>query len=229
MHRPERSSVKETAVALPRFHTLRRSLGASILAAAAAALLSGCCSYFYYDCAPQQPAFYTAYFGAGTFLSARDAAEGLLSTAKGTFTPSAATPIAARYAAAATAANAWEDYAQAALRGSGPFDEGESARRLDDVKARVGAFADAVHAAAGNPSNLNAPLVQLPSQAVIDDASASPLVADAVQTASAVDAGVAAIKAMRNPLARLDATTREEIADAIAGARWESPDQIPGS
>jgi hypothetical protein len=200
---------------------LARTIRSLLLPCIAVGSLSGCCSYFYYDCAPQQPAFYSAYYAAGSFESGRDAAAGLLLSARDVFNDATASEIASRYAAAATAANGWEDYASGALRSGGALSEGESARRLDTIDASMRAFADDVQAAAADPSKLRAPFVQLPQNAQLD--ATSPIAAAAERAANEVSVAIATIKGVRAPLAQLDAQTRSDVADVIAGARWDTP------
>jgi hypothetical protein len=201
-------------------------LRSGALAALALPLLSGCCGYFYYECAPQQPAAITAHENVQSFVSARDQAAGLLASANAVLTPSAVASITARYDAAATAANAWIDYAQGALRGSGSYDAAQSAGQLDTVVAEVRAFADAVQAAAV-PGNMKVPFNPPPPEAVLDDLTGAPPIAAAAEyTANGVSAGVDAIKAAQGPVSMLDAQRRSAIADTIAGAHWPAAQEV---
>ena len=83
------------------------------------------------------------------------------------------------------------------------------------------ALADDVQAAASDPSKLRTPFVQLPQNAQLD--ATSPIAAAAERAANEVSVAIATIKGVREPLAQLDAQTRSDVADVIAGARWENP------
>jgi len=178
-------------------------------------------------CAPQQPASITANENVESFASARDQAEGLLAASREVFTDATVASLTPRYVAAATAANAWIDYAAGALRSGGSYDEGQSTHRLDDVVTGVSAFAEAVVAAAATPANFRAPLTPLPPSAVIDDLTAAPpIVASAEQVRNGVAGGVDAILAAQGAIGALDQTDRARIADTLASVKWNSAQDV---
>ena len=198
-----------------------------LVLAAGAMALSGCCGYLSYNCAPQQPASITANENVESFTSARDQAEGLLAASRDLFTDATVAQLTPQYAAAAASANAWIDYAAGALRNGGTFDAAQSARRLDDVVAKVSTFTEAVEADAGTPSNFRRPFTPLPASAALDPLTAAPpIVAAAEQVRNGVSAGVEAVLAAEGPIAALNQTDRSRIVETLASVKWLSAEDV---
>jgi hypothetical protein len=212
---------------LPIFRASAQTVRSTLLGLLAVPLLSGCCGYFYYNCAPLQPVGITANQNVGTFVSARDQTEGLLAAAGQVMPAATVAKLAPQYATAATAANAWVDYAQAALRGAGTYDTGEGARKLGDVVASVNAFADAVESDAGVPGNIRVQYIPIPPEAQLDRLTAAPpIIAAAEQVKNGVAAGVDAIQAAQGAILDLSQSQRSVIADTIAATKWRPAEQV---
>jgi len=194
--------------------------GSAVLVALGIPLLAGCCNQFYWSCFPVQPASITAQENVQTFVSARDQAEGLLSEANRVFNPDVVSRVTPDYQRAASAANAWIDYAQGALNSTATFDAAHSSQQLDAVTASVRAFADTIEASA-IPGNMKVPFRPLPEEAVLDPLTGSPPIAAAAEAmANGVAQGVESIKAAQGPVSQLDPGRRAVIASTIVSGRW---------